>query len=181
MKNSEKLLLSAGAALVGALYLKNRQTRLPKGAKPIKKFDILKYLGKWYEIARLDFRHEKNMSNVTANYSVDDDGTIKVLNIGYNTRSKKWKSAEGEIRFVGKKSRARLKVSFQKPFWAGYNVIAIDDDYKYALVVGNSTKYVWILSREKTIPDEIREEYLLQAIRLGYDPRDIYWTEHDID
>lgn len=181
MKNSEKFLASFGLALLGVLYLKNQQTKLPKGAKPIRKFDVLKYLGKWYEIARLDFRHEKNMKNVSANYSVADDGSIRVTNLGYNTRTKKWKTAEGEIRFVGSKDKARLKVSFQKPFWAGYNVVAIDDNYKYALVVGNSTKYMWILSREKGIPDPIREEYLLQAIRLGYDPRDIHWTEHDID
>ncbi len=179
MKNAEKIIVSFGLAFLGVLYYKNRQVRLPKGAKPVKKFEVLKYLGKWYEIARLDFKYEKNMINVTAEYSPNPDGTIKVENKGFDVDKNEWKTSIGEAQFVSDMNKARLKVSFQKPFWAGYNVVDIDKDYKYALVVGNSTKYLWILSREKTIPDEVRDEFLIKAIRLGYETRDLVWTHHD--
>lgn len=181
MKNTEKIIASFGLAFLGVMFLKHRQVRLPKGAKPVKKFDVLKYLGKWNEIARLDFKFEKNLINVTADYSPNPDGTIRVENRGYDVNTEEWKTSIGEARFVGETNKARLKVAFQKPFWAGYNIVDIDKDYKYALVVGNSTKYMWILSRETTIPDEIRDEFLIKAIRLGYETRDLIWTHHDED
>lgn len=152
---------------------------IPKGAVAVKNFKKERYLGKWYEIARKDFKFERDLSNTTAEYSLNDNGTIKVDNQGCNTIKGEWKQAIGKAKFVGKENIAMLKVSFFGPFYAGYNVIAIDDEYKYALVAGKSTKYLWILSRETNIPVEIKDKYLKIANELGYDTTDLIWVEHD--
>lgn len=152
---------------------------IPKGAVAVTPFHKEKYLGKWYEIARKDFKHERNMNNVTAEYSLNDNGTIKVVNRGYNTKKEEWDEAIGKAKFVKDENIAMLKVSFFGPFYAGYNVIAIDEEYKYALVAGQSHKYLWILSRETTIPEDLKEKYLKIAQGIGYDTSDLVWGEHD--
>jgi apolipoprotein D and lipocalin family protein len=152
---------------------------IPKGAKAIKPFDEDKYLGQWFEIARFDFRFEKNLSNVTANYSKNADGSIRVDNKGYSDIKGEWKESIGKAKFAGDKNEAKLKVSFFGPFYAPYNVIAIDKNYQYALVAGKNLDYLWILSREKTIPAAILTDYLKQAQSLGYDIHKLIWTKQD--
>lgn len=152
---------------------------IPDGAVPVSPFDGDKYLGKWYEIARLDFKFEKDLNNTTAEYSQNDDGTIKVDNRGYNTKKKEWTQSIGKAKFIKGDNVAKLKVSFFGPFYAGYNVIAIDSDYTYALVAGENLKYLWILSRETTIPEDIKESYLNIAGSIGYKTSDLVWVEHN--
>lgn len=152
---------------------------IPSGVEAVSGFDKANYLGKWYEIARLDFRFEKNMINTTANYSLNEDGTIKVLNKGYDTLSGEWGEAEGKAKFVGADSVAMLKVSFFGPFYGGYNVIALDNDYRYSLVSGDERSYLWILSREKTIPNAVRQNYLSLADSLGYDTTALVWVNQN--
>lgn len=154
-------------------------TSIPKGAVAVKPFDIDKYLGKWYEIARMDFRFERDLNNTTANYSRNENGTIKVDNRGYNYVTKEWKQAIGKAKPAGQPGEARLKVSFFGPFYSGYNVIALDSAYTYALIAGNNLKYLWILSRETTVPEEIKTSYLKIAKDLGYDISALIWVEHD--
>lgn len=168
-------LLTIAAVITGLFSC----TTIPKGAKAVKPFYKDRYLGKWYEIARIDFKFEKDLNNTTAEYSLNDDGTIKVDNQGYNTKKGEWTQAIGKAKFVGDQNIAMLKVSFFGPFYSGYNVIAIDDDYKYALVAGKSLKYLWILSRETTIPGGIKEKYLKIAEDVGYDTANLLWVEHD--
>ena len=148
MKNLKKIALPLAAGLVTLALLNSCSVGIPKGATAVQNFNADKYLGKWYEIARFDFRFEKNMNNTTASYSKKDNGNIKVVNRGFNYVKDEWKESVGEARFVENENTARLKVSFFKPIWAGYNVIDIDEDYKYALVAGNNLDYLWILSRE---------------------------------
>ncbi len=152
---------------------------LPQGAKAVTPFDKERYLGKWYEIARLDFKFERNLDNTSAEYSLNANGSIKVDNRGYNYKTGKWKQAIGKAKFVGDENVARLKVSFFGPFYAGYNVIALDDDYQYALVAGNNLKYLWILSRQTSIPDSVKQDYLEIAKKLGYKTDDLIWVAHD--
>ncbi|RAJ01523.1 apolipoprotein D and lipocalin family protein [Chitinophaga skermanii] len=152
---------------------------IPKNATPVDHFDVSKYLGKWYEIARFDYKFEKNLDNVTAQYSLRDDGDIKVLNSGYDFVKKEWKSSTGKAKFRGDKNVAALKVSFFGPFYAGYNVIAIDKDYRYALVAGKNLAYLWILSRTTTIPADIKEAYLQKAVAVGYDTSKLVWVAHN--
>jgi apolipoprotein D and lipocalin family protein len=152
---------------------------IPEGVVAIKPFNKEKYLGKWYEIARFDFKFERNLNNTTAQYTVNNDGTIKVVNRGYNYEKKEWKEAIGIAKFVGDDDVAMLKVSFFRPFYSGYNVIALDSAYKYALVAGKNLSYLWILSRETTMPEDIRENYLTIAKKLGFNTSDLIWVEHD--
>lgn len=152
---------------------------IPEGATAVQNFEKEKYLGKWYEIARFDFRFERDLKNTTAEYSVNEDGTIKVVNRGYNYKTKEWKEAKGKAKFVKDEQTAMLKVSFFGPFYAGYNVIALDSDYRYALVLGDDVKYLWILSREKSIPDDIKAEYLRIAESIGCNTSELIWVEHD--
>ena len=152
---------------------------IPKGAVAVTPFNKQRYLGKWYEIARKDFKYERDLNNTTAEYSLNDNGTIKVDNQGYNTKTGEWKQAIGKAKFVGDENIAMLKVSFFGPFYSGYNVIAIDDEYRYALVAGKSTRYLWILSRETTIPMDIKDKYLKIAEGVGYNTTDLIWVKHD--
>lgn len=154
-------------------------TSIPKGAVVVKPFDTNKYLGKWYEIARMDFRFERNLNNTTANYSLNENGTIKVDNQGYNYVTGEWKQAIGKAKPAGQPGEARLKVSFFGPFYSGYNVIALDREYKYALVAGKNLSYLWILSRETSVPDDIKNSYLKIAQDLGFDVSALIWVEHD--
>ncbi len=92
---------------------------------------------------------------------------------------KEWKQAIGKAKFVGEENVAMLKVSFFGPFYGGYNVIALDENYQYALIVGKNLNYLWILARGTTIPDDVRERYLQIAQEIGYDTSALIWVEHD--
>lgn len=165
--------------LIAGFFLSSHS--IPPNATAVKNFDQKKYLGKWYEIARLDYRWERGMDNVTATYSLKENGEIRVDNKGRDIKKDKWKESVGKAKPVGDPAEAKLKVSFFGPFYAGYNVIAIDKDYQYALVIGESTDYMWILSRTKTIPDEVKRDYLAMAKALGYPVEKLIWCAHDKD
>ena len=152
---------------------------IPKGVKAIKPFTIDKYLGTWYEIARMDFVFERNLNNTTAQYSVNNDGSIKVVNRGFNYKTMQWKQVEGKAKFVDDSQIAMLKVSFFGPFYSGYNVIALDSEYKYALVSGKDLRYLWILSRTTSIPENIKQNYLKIAHDLGFKTTELVWVKHD--
>lgn len=170
----------AGTILsIGIAALLSSCASMPKNSKPVKNFDINRYLGSWYEIARFDFRFEKDLDNVMAQYSLNDKQNVTVINSVYNFKKEKWVSAKGVAKFRDDKNIATLKVSFFGPFYSGYNVIALDENYKYALVAGKSLKYLWILSREKSIPENIKDEYLKIAQEVGYDTSKLIWVEHN--
>lgn len=179
MKTLHKIAIPVSLGILGLIILNSCSVGIPKGATAVSNFNSEKYLGKWYEIARFDYKFEKNMDHVTANYSLNSDGTIKVQNRGYDYVKKEWKESIGEARFVNDKSEARLKVSFFKPIWAGYNVIDIDDNYQYALVVGENTKYIWILSRTTEIPESIKQRFLAKAQKIGNNTDALIWVKHD--
>lgn len=148
-------------------------------AEPIKDFDVNRYLGTWYEIARFDFRFEKDLDNTTAHYSLNDNGDLEVLNSGYNTKENKWKKANGKAKFRQDKTVGLLKVSFFGPFYSSYNVIALDSEYKYVLVAGKNLDYLWILSRETSIPEQVKQQYLELAKQIGYDVSRFIWVKHN--
>lgn len=158
------------------MLFSNCQT-IPSTAKVVHDFDVDRYLGTWYEIARIDFKYEKGLIYTTATYSKNEDGSIAVLNRGYNKVKDEWKEAEGKAKFVDKTDEAKLKVSFFGPFYAGYNVVALDVEYKYALVAGKNLDYLWILSREKEIPESVKQNYLNVARGIGYDVSRLLWIK----
>lgn len=177
MKNKyiAPVLLGAGIAFV--LY--SCGSTIPKNAAAVTNFDKAKYLGKWYEIARLDYKWEKDLDNVSAEYSLNENGTIKVDNKGYNVKKDKWEESIWKAKLVKKDNVGMLKVSFFGPFYSGYNVIAVDPDYKYVLVAGESLKYMWILSRETTMPESIKADFLIKAQEIGYNISNLVWVKHD--
>jgi apolipoprotein D and lipocalin family protein len=176
MKTKQRIPILLIGILLTGLY---GCSTIPDGAVAVSPFDKARYLGTWYEIARLDFKYERDLNNTTATYSLNPNRTIKVDNQGYNTKTSAWEQAIGKAKFVGEDNTAMLKVSFFGPFYAGYNVIALDDEYKYALIAGESLKYLWILSRETTVPDDIKARYLKIAEEIGYHTADLVWVIHD--
>ncbi len=165
------------SALIVVTLLSFRFKR--KDIEVVQNFDQQKYLGTWYEIARLDYKWEKGLDHVTATYSLKDDKTIKVDNKGYDTKKQKWEQSIGKAKAVDKATEGRLKVSFFGPFYSGYNVVAIDKEYKYALVIGKNANYMWLLSREKTIPESIKQTYLNKAKELGVKTEKLVWVNQN--
>lgn len=154
-------------------------SNIPKGVEAVSPFNKTKYLGKWYEIARFDVNFERGIDQTTAEYSLKPNGSIRVVNRGYNNEKGKWTEAVGKAKFAGSDTIAMLKVSFFGPFYGAYNVIALDDDYQYALVSGGSPKYLWILSREKTIPETVKQQYLAIAEKAGFDTSKLLWINQE--
>ena len=174
-----KKIVTIGTFLTLLFLLFNSCASIPKKAKPFENFDINRYLGVWYEIARFDFRFERNLDNTSAQYSLNKNGNVIVLNSGYNFIKEEWKKAEGLAKFRDQKDIGALKVSFFGPFYSGYNVVALDENYQYALVAGRNLDYLWILSREKNIPDSVKADYLRVATEIGYDTSKLIWVVHD--
>lgn len=169
-------ILTTGALLVAIVAL--GCSSIPKGIEPVENFDADRYLGKWYEIARLDHRFERNLSHVTAEYTRRDDGRIGVLNRGWDTRRERWREATAVARFRGSEDVGALSVTFQWPFSGGYNVFALDhDEYSWALVCGPSRSYFWILAREKSLPDDLIEKLVAIARENDFPVDDLIWVE----
>ncbi len=166
-------------ALILSLILLNACGAARTNSAAVHPFEKDRYLGKWYEIARLDFSFEKNLNNTTAEYSVNKNGSLRVDNQGYDTLKKKWTQAIGKAKFVGSDTIAQLKVSFFGPFYGGYNVIALEDTYTAALVAGKGLKYLWILSRDKQISEETKNKFLQIAQGMGFKTADLVWVEHN--
>lgn len=169
---------SAILALFFAQTLAACSTAPPEGVRPVTAFDLNRYLGQWYEIARLDHAFERGMSDVNATYHLQEDGSVKVINRGYDTQRQAWKEAIGRALFIGDPRTASLKVSFFGPFYGGYHVIALDQEqYRWSLVAGPNRDYLWILARDKVLPPEIREQLVGQAAALGFATDKLIWVE----
>ena len=149
--------------------------RPPRGIQPVAGFDLQAYLGTWYEIARLDHVFERGLEQVCAEYALNSDGSVRVLNSGYDPARKRWRSAEGRARFAGAPDVGSLAVSFFGPFYAGYHVFALDPR-EYALVTSGSRNYLWILARSKTLRPERTAALLAQAAAAGFDTNALIWV-----
>lgn len=154
-------------------------TGIPEGVKPVDNFELKQYLGTWYEIARLDHSFERGLTNVTAEYSLRDDGGVRVLNRGYSKEKGAWKSAEGKAYFVGEPNIGHLKVSFFGPFYGSYVIFELDKDYRYAMVAGPSRSYLWLLARRPEVSPELRERFLARARELGFDTSRIEFVSQE--
>lgn len=148
---------------------------LPKGVEPVKNFDVNRYLGTWHEIARLDHRFERGLTSVTAEYSLREDGGVKVLNRGYSLDKKKWKRAEGKAYFRGARDAGALEVTFFWPFYGDYNIIELAGDYSYSLVVGPNTGYMWILARTPELPKQTLDMLVAKARGLGFPAEELLY------
>lgn len=178
MKSRIRKIFSLAAVLscIAGLSAQSVSKKSNASLEPVKNFELARYLGKWYEIGRFDFKWEKNLKNVTAEYSLNKNGTVKVVNSGYDYAAQKEKQSVGKAKFAGNKNEGSLKVSFFGPFYSDYKIIALDSEYNYALVAGANKKLLWILSRTKMIPADVKESYIQTAQNAGYDLSGFVWT-----
>jgi apolipoprotein D and lipocalin family protein len=151
----------------------------PKTVVPVQEFELERYLGKWYEIARLDHSFERGLEKVTAEYSLRDGGGVHVRNRGYSTTENRWKESEGKAFFVKEPDRGYLKVSFFGPFYGSYVVFELDkEDYQYAFVSGPNKSYLWFLSRTPTVSEDLLSRFEERARALGFKTEGLILVNH---
>lgn len=174
--------ISAALLALALLALSGCSHAPPQGVAVVTPFELERYLGTWYEIARLDHSFERGLSNVHAVYSQRPDGSVEVINRGYDDARGAWQEAVGTARFIGPEDVGSLKVSFFGPFYGGYHIVALDrQDYRWAMVMGPDRDYLWILARDKHLPDDVRVQLMRQAAALGVDVSQLIWVGHGRD
>lgn len=153
---------------------------VPENITPVDHFNIKRYLGKWYEIARLDHSFERGLMSVSAEYGLRSDGGLRIMNRGYSQKEKKWKEIEGKGYFVDRKDQGFLKVSFFGPFYGSYIVFDLDNEnYSHALVCGPDKSYLWLLARSPQINDDLKKRLIDKATSLGFDTDKLIDVRHD--
>ena len=153
---------------------------IPEGAEPVEGFELDRYLGTWYEIARLDHSFERGLSDVTATYTQREGGGVKVINRGFDQKDNDWQEAEGKAFFIGDPSIGQLKVSFFGPFYGAYNIVALDrDTYQWSLVAGPDTGYLWVLARTPELDKSILDKLVETAASLGFKTNELIYVSHD--
>ena len=151
----------------------------PDGVTPVKNFDVNRYLGVWYEVARLDHSFERGLEAVSAEYSLREGGGLTVLNSGRSVATGATDQAEGRAYFVDAEDTGYLKVSFFGPFFGSYVIFDLDQsNYQYAFVAGNTTEYLWLLSRTPEVSDSVMESFISQSAALGFDTEALIFVDH---
>ena len=161
----------------GLAILLSGCTGMPEGVVPVKNFNAERYLGTWYEIARLDHSFERGLEQVTAEYERQEDGGIRVTNRGVDASSGEHKEAEGKAYFVNKPDEGHLKVSFFGPFYSSYVVYELDEDYQYAFISGYNQNYLWLLSRTPKISPKLKDHFETKAKALGFASEQLIWVK----
>lgn len=133
----------------------------------IETLDVARFMGKWYEIARYDHRFEKDMTNVSATYTLLDNGRIEVLNAGY--KNGEYKEIKGKAKQPNPDDPGKLKVSFFLWFYSDYYILDIAPDYSHVIIGSSTDKYLWIMSREPVLPDNVLSELIEKIRQRGYD------------
>lgn len=152
---------------------------IPENVEPVSGFQLERYLGQWYEIARLDHSFERGLSRVSATYSLREDGGVRVVNRGYSEEKQRWKEAEGKAYFVQSPDQGYLKVSFFGPFYGSYIIIELDkEQYQYALISGPDKSYLWILARTPELDAATIARLVARADALGYDTDKLLFVDH---
>lgn len=155
-------------------------TGLPEGVVAVDGFEKDRYLGKWYEIARLDHSFERGLTRVSAEYSLREDGGLKVINRGFDAKKNVWDEAVGKAYFVGESNIGALKVSFFGPFYGAYNILELDKEaYQYSLVAGPNLSYLWILARSPALEQSVIDDLVNKAKAFGFPVNDLIYVSHD--
>lgn len=150
---------------------------VPEGLQPVTGFNIDRYLGKWYEIARLDHSFERGLTHVTADYGKLPGGRVEVINRGFNPAKNAWQDAKGVARFQGSSDIGSLEVSFFGPFYGAYNVLILDPQYRYAMVAGPNRSYLWILARESQLDKATLDMLVTRAKDWGFATNKLIYVE----
>ena len=152
---------------------------IPESIKPVTDFDLNKYTGKWYEIARLDHSFERGLEKVTATYSINNDGSVRVENRGFSTKNKEWEDAVGKAKFAGDENTGHLKVSFFGPFYGSYVIFDLDkDNYQYSFITG-SENTLWFLSRTPEVSQELKDKFLNMVQQAGYNTEELIFVNQE--
>ena len=152
---------------------------VPKNVEPVSGFELNKYTGKWYEIARLDHGFERGLEKVSATYSINDDGSVRVVNKGLSIKNQQWQEAVGKAKFVRDENTGFLKVSFFGPFYGSYVIFDLDkENYQYAFVTGGKN-YLWLLSRTPTISEELKNKFLRVSMEAGYNVDELIFVNQE--
>ncbi len=152
---------------------------MPKSIRPVADFDLNRYLGKWYEIARLDHTFERGLNEVSAEYTLAGNGGVQVINRGFSESQNQWKEVRGKAFFVGKESEGYLRVSFFGPFYGSYVIFALDhENYQYAFISGPDTKYLWLLARTPSVKPEIIARFVEKSKALGFKTENLIFPHH---
>ena len=162
-------------ALLAALLLA-ACTGAPEGIEPVP-FEAGRYLGTWYEIARLDHRFERGLTNVTATYGLVGE-RITVRNRGWRPDRCAWAEIEGTARFLTSPEVASLAVQFFWPIEGGYHVFALAPDYETAVVSGPTRDYLWLLARRPDIDPATRDGMVQAASAAGFDTDALIFVSH---
>ena len=174
----KRLIISALAAVLFPVLMCAQYG--PFDNSVISDFNLMKYLGTWYELARFDHGFERGMENVTAEYILRDDGKVDVINSGW--KDGKFKVAEGKAKQPDPKNDpAQLEVSFFLFFYSDYNIMMLDDDYQVAFVGSDSPKYLWILSRKPVQSDAVLDLVIDEAESRGYDTSELIWVDQSMN
>ena len=163
-----------GVILLSLLFVAC-STKQETDLKTVQKVDLQKYLGDWYEIARYEHPFQKDCKNVKANYSLRDDEKIQVVNSCTKMSTNEFKDAKA-VAYSVDETNSKLKVSFFRPFYGDYWILDLDKDYKYAIVGTPSKEYLWILSREKTMNNEVLNKLLEKITSMGFDKSKLTYT-----
>jgi len=160
---------------MGVLAMLSGCVKIPQGVEPVEDFALNPYLGKWYEIARLNHSFERGLSRVTARYSMREDGGVRVINRGYREESGEWDEAEGRAYFVEEPDRGFLKVSFFGPFFGSYVVMEWDPD-SHAYVCGPNKEFLWLLAREPEVSESRKQHFVDFARERGFPVGELIWV-----
>jgi apolipoprotein D and lipocalin family protein len=164
-------------ALVAVIMVTGVATAKEPELTVVDSVDLDRYLGTWYEIASYPAWFQKNCTAVSAQYSLRDDGRIKVVNsCNKGSLDGKLKQSKGRAKVVDTNTNAKLKVSFFGPFWGDYWIIDLDPDYQWAVVGEPKRKYLWILSRTRSMDDQLYERIRAGLTNKGYDPDGLQLT-----
>ena len=181
LRQSRRTRAGRGFALLALCTLAAGCQGIPEGATAVEDFELERYLGTWYEIARLDHRFERGLSRVQARYSLREDGGVRVVNRGFDENKGQWSEAEGKAYFVGDADVGRLEVSFFGPFYGAYNIVELDhENYRYAMVTGPNTRYLWILARDRQLEPAILDRLVAEADALGFPVEELIFPAHDV-
>lgn len=167
----------AGLAASALVLLTGCLHQVEPVVEPIAQLDAERYMGTWYEVMRMPNRFQRDMTQVTANYRLNEDGTFEVVNRGYDTRKGEWNTAVAIARPVEGMS-AGFSVTFQWPFSGGYYIVELGDNYEYAVVVSDSHDYFWLLARQPQLPRWLIDRTLARALEWGYEIDEMIETRH---
>ena len=168
-------------ALIGAgawgLYRISQQTGVPNGVQPLEPFDLERYLGRWYELARLDAGASRGLTDTSVEFSQRPDGCVQALHRGFDPQAWQWRHARASVRPADRPNIGYLHISFVWPAAASHVVVATDDEYRAAVACGHNREQLWLLARSPQVRPAVRAALMERARAAGFDVDSLLWVD----